>query len=94
MTLLCKTLYNCCMTMMSFRASEKDMAAATEWAARLGIDRSDLLREALRAHLQRLVAELGDDGLVQQDGRLVIPSSGGDLVDDDLVERLRDDLRR
>ena len=46
------------MTMLSFRVDERDAAAAQEWAERLGVDRSQLLREALRRHLVRLA---GDD---------------------------------
>jgi hypothetical protein len=48
------------MTMLSFRVDDRDAAAASEWAARLGVDRSQLLREALRRHLDRLASE--DDG--------------------------------
>jgi hypothetical protein len=45
------------MTMLSFRV-EPDLAAqAQQWSERLGIDRSDLLREALRRHLLRLASE-------------------------------------
>ncbi len=42
--------------MLSFRVREADAQAATRWAAALGIDRSDLLREALRRHLVGLAA--------------------------------------
>lgn len=45
------------MTMLSFRTEESDAAAAQAWAQRLGIDRSELLRDALRLHLARLAAE-------------------------------------
>ena len=44
------------MTMLSFRVPEADAQAATHWAAAQGIDRSDLLREALRRHLVSLEA--------------------------------------
>jgi hypothetical protein len=43
--------------MLSFRTDDAEAAAAQEWAARLGIDRSELLREALHAHLARLATE-------------------------------------
>ena len=46
------------MTMLSFRVPEADAQAATRWATALGIDRSDLLREALRRHLVRLAASI------------------------------------
>ncbi len=46
-----------CMTMLSFRAPDQDAAAAGEWAVRLGMKRSRLLREALHSYLLRLRAE-------------------------------------
>ena len=45
------------MTMLSFRVADQDAAAAGEWANRLGMKRSRLLREALRDYLLRLRAE-------------------------------------
>ena len=45
------------MTMLSFRVHERDATEAQRWANELGIDRSELLREALRRHLDRLVSE-------------------------------------
>lgn len=45
------------MTMLSFRVDDDEAAAAQRWAERLRIDRSELLREALRRHLVRLRAE-------------------------------------
>lgn len=44
-------------TMLSFRVDDRDADAVRDWATRLGQDRSDLLRDALRAHLTRLAAE-------------------------------------
>lgn len=46
-----------CMTMISFRADEEDARQVQAWAAELGVDRSELLRDALRTHLRRLAAE-------------------------------------
>lgn len=43
--------------MVSFRADEDDVAAADRWAAVLGVERSELLREALASHLARLAGE-------------------------------------
>lgn len=40
--------------MLSFRVDDGDAAAAQAWASRLGVDRSELLREALRHHLNKL----------------------------------------
>jgi antitoxin MazE2 len=45
------------MTMMSFRADAADVAATDHWAQRLGVDRSELLRDALRRHLAELAAD-------------------------------------
>ncbi len=45
------------MTMLSFRVEEPEAAAAQAWAEQLGLDRSELLREALRRHLLRLASE-------------------------------------
>jgi len=45
------------MTMLSFRVAEDDAANAQAWAERLGVDRSALLRDALRRHLIRLASE-------------------------------------
>jgi hypothetical protein len=43
--------------MLSFRVDAADAAAAQRWAERLGVDRSELLRDALRRHLDRLASE-------------------------------------
>lgn len=45
------------MTMLSFRVDAAQAAEAQRWAERLHIDRSELLREALRRHLVRLAGE-------------------------------------
>jgi len=45
------------MTMLSFRVEAQDAEQAQLWAERLGIDRSELLRDALRRHLVRLAGE-------------------------------------
>ena len=45
------------MTMLSFRVDDRDADAAQRWAEALGVDRSELLREALRRHLDRLRSE-------------------------------------
>ena len=51
------TSYDRCMTMLSFRVDEEDAAAIQRWVDELGIDRSALLRDAVRQHLNRLAAE-------------------------------------
>lgn len=43
--------------MVSVRIDDEDIAEADRWADRLGIERSELLREALAGHLARLRAE-------------------------------------
>lgn len=45
------------MTMLSFRVNDVDAAQLRAWADELGLDRSQVLREALRSHLVRLAAE-------------------------------------
>lgn len=45
------------MTMLSFRVDDRDADAVRRWAESLGVDRSELLREALRRHLDRLASE-------------------------------------
>ena len=51
------TLYDCRMTMLSFRIDDDDAAAVQRWADELGVDRSALLRDAVRRHLNRLASE-------------------------------------
>jgi predicted transcriptional regulator len=43
--------------MLSFRVADEDAKRVQAWAERLGVDRSELLREALRQHLLRLASE-------------------------------------
>lgn len=45
------------MTMLSFRVDDADAAAVQRWADSLGLDRSALLRDAVRLHLNRLASE-------------------------------------
>jgi hypothetical protein len=45
------------MTMISFRVDDHEATAAQRWADELGIDKSELLREALHRHLTRLASE-------------------------------------
>jgi predicted transcriptional regulator len=42
--------------MLSFRVDDGDAAAIQRWADELGVDRSALLRDAVRKHLNRLAA--------------------------------------
>lgn len=50
------------MTMLSFRVEESDAEEVRSWSKRLGVQRSQLLREALRQHLIRLASE--DDAVI------------------------------
>lgn len=45
------------MTMLSFRVDDQEADDAQRWAERLGMDRSELLRDALHRYLTRLRAE-------------------------------------
>lgn len=47
--------------MLSFRVPEADAEEAQRWAEALGVDRSELLREALHGHLVRLRSEIDAD---------------------------------
>ena len=46
------------MTMLSFRVDDGEAQDAQRWADRLGVDKSELLREALHRHLVRLASEV------------------------------------
>lgn len=54
------------MTMLSFRVDDGDAARVQVWAERLGVDRSELLRDALRRHLLRLASESDASTWVEQ----------------------------
>jgi len=53
------------MTMLSFRLDDDEAERVTAWAARLGVDRSELLRDAVRRQLLRLASE--DDAVTWVD---------------------------
>ena len=61
------------MTMLSFRVEDEIATAADRWAAQLEIDRSALLRDALRLHLLRLASEQDVDAW------LAVPLDSGEL---------------
>lgn len=46
------------MTMLSFRVGDAEAAEVQRWAEALGLDRSELLRDALHRHLVRLRSEV------------------------------------
>ena len=43
--------------MLSFRVDDDEARRAARWADQLGIDKSELLRQALHRHLVRLASE-------------------------------------
>jgi len=45
------------MTMLSFRVSDDEAAEVQRWAEALGMDRSEILRDALHRHLADLSSE-------------------------------------
>ena len=45
------------MTMVSFRVKDEEAAALRRWAQALGVDRSELLRDAVHRHLAALSSE-------------------------------------
>jgi predicted transcriptional regulator len=62
------------MTMLSFRVDDADAQKAQTWAERLGVDRSELLRQALRRYLLRLASEQDADVWVR------VPLDSGEQV--------------
>ena len=68
------------MTMLSFRVGDTEANEAQEWADRLGVDRSELLREALHRHLVALRSELEADRYDQA------PPSDSELALDEIAE--------
>jgi hypothetical protein len=66
--------------MLSFRVEDVEARAAQEWADRLGVDRSSLLREALRRHLLRLASEV--DGQIWQNMPLTADEASLAAIED------------
>jgi hypothetical protein len=54
---ICHTPQHCRMTMFSFRVDDEEAIRTQQWAEALGVDRSELLRDALHRHLVRLAAD-------------------------------------
>lgn len=54
------------MTMASFRVEDAQAQQLQAWAERLGVDKSELLRDALRRQLLRLASERDADTWQQQ----------------------------
>jgi predicted transcriptional regulator len=54
------------MTMLSFRVPDDDAAAIQQWAEALGVDRSELLRDAVHRHLVVLETEADAERWQQQ----------------------------
>jgi predicted transcriptional regulator len=54
------------MTMLSFRVPDDDAAAIQQWAEALGVDRSEILRDAVHRHLVVLETEADAERWQQQ----------------------------
>jgi predicted transcriptional regulator len=54
------------MTMLSFRVPDEEANAVQHWADALGVDRSEILRDALHRHLVVLSGEADADRWQQQ----------------------------
>lgn len=54
------------MTMLSFSVDDRDAHEVQRWAEALGMDRSELLRDALRRHLDRLESQGDADRWTEQ----------------------------
>jgi hypothetical protein len=66
------------MTMMSFRVDHDEASRAQQWADQLGIDKSELLREALHRHLVRLASE--NDARIWAEQPLTIDEQGVGVI--------------
>jgi hypothetical protein len=72
--------------MLSFRVDGSEAAEAGRRAAELGVDRSDLLRDALHRHLVRLAAEAETEAwrafpLTEEEGSLALVADWGPAED-------------
>jgi hypothetical protein len=56
---VCQTDFDGDVTTLCVRVEDDEAALAQEWAERLGVDRHELLRHALRCHLAVLAASEG-----------------------------------
>lgn len=68
------------MTMLSFRVDEEEAEEARRWADRLGVDHSQLLRDALHRYLVRLRAESDIEAWIRKPMSLE-ESSLGEVAD-------------
>lgn len=66
--------------MLSFRVADDEAAEAQEWADRLGVDRSELLRDALHGHLVALRSQREGDHYDQ------LPVTGSELSLDEIAD--------
>lgn len=64
--------------MMSFRVDQDEATRTQRWADELGIDKSELLREALHRHLTRLASE--HDAATWADQPLTVDESAIGLI--------------
>jgi hypothetical protein len=68
------------MTMLSFRIDASDAAGIQRWAERLGVDRSSVLRDAVRLHLVRL------EGEHDVDAWIAVPVAADETALDDVAD--------
>jgi hypothetical protein len=68
------------MTMLSFRVPDDEAAEAQQWADRLGVDRSEFLRDALHRHLVTLRSQREGDHYDQ------LPLTGAELSLDEIAD--------
>lgn len=54
------------MTMLSFRVREEEAAEIQRWATALGVDRSEVLRDAVHRHLAALSSEQEADAWTKE----------------------------
>ena len=77
------------MTMLSFRVGADDADDLERWADELGLDRSQILRDALHKHLVRLASEAEADTWAQiplQDDELALQKIAAWGVAEDWAE--------
>ena len=83
---MCMTIYAECMTMLSFRVDDAEAQSLQDWAAKTGLDRSELLRIALHKHLRHLTsiedAKLWEDSPLSQEEQLLTEINDWGIAED------------
>ncbi len=68
------------MTMLSFRVAESEAIEIQRWAGALGVERSELLRNALHGHLVRLRSDR-ESNLLTATPLCEAELAGGEIAD-------------